>query len=118
MNVVKVNNHYSECFPVNQGVKQGSVLSPTLFTTVVDSLLKNLDATGQGLCISGLDLGASVHDADDIRAISNSPEAAEIQGRCIGAFCTANSFTLNTGTSKTEAVAFTNGPHILDTIYM
>ena len=99
MNVVKVDNHYSECFPVNRGVKQGSVLSPTLFTIVVDSLLKNLDATGQGLCISGLDLGASAH-ADDIRAISNFPEAAEIQGRCIGAFCTANSLTLNT--SKTE----------------
>jgi hypothetical protein len=115
MNVVKVDNHYSECFPVNRGVKQGSVLSPTLFTIVVDSLLKNLDATGQGLCISGLDLGASAH-ADDIRAISNFPEAAEIQGRCIGAFCTANSLTLNT--SKTEAVAFTNGPHILDTIYV
>ena len=38
---------------------------------------------------------------------------AEIPGRCIGAFCTANSLTL-----KTEAVAFTNGPHILDTIYV
>ena len=112
MNVVKVDNHYSECFPVSRGVKQGSVLSPTLFTIVVDSLLKNLDATGKGLCISSLDLGASAH-ADDIRAISNFPEAAEIHGRCIGAVCTAKSLTLNT--SKTEAVAFTNGPH---TIYV
>ena len=65
--------------------------------------------------VSALVLGASAH-ADDICAISNFPEAAEIQGRCIGAFCTANSLTLNT--SKTEAVAFTNGSHILDTIYM
>ena len=57
-------------------MKQGSVLSPIPFSIVIDSLLKNLEATGQGLSISELNIGASAH-ADDIR---NFPRAAEIQG--------------------------------------
>ena len=89
ISVVKLDNQFSECFPVNRGVKQGSVLSPTLFIIVIDSLLKHLDTTGQGLCISGLNVGASGH-ADDIRAASNFPEAAKVQGKCVNAFCSAN----------------------------
>ena len=49
MNIIKLENTFSNSFPVNQGVKQGSVLSPTLFIMVMDSLLKQLEATGQGL---------------------------------------------------------------------
>ena len=85
-------------------------MSPTLFSIVIDSLLKHLDATGYGLCISGLRLGASAH-ADDLCSLS---KAAGIQGNCIEAFCTANSLTLNS--SKTEAVVFSKGSHVQQTI--
>ena len=68
MNVDKLENQFSECFPVNCGVKQGSVLSPTLFTIVIDSLLKHLNITGQGLGISRLDEGSSGH-TDDFHAV-------------------------------------------------
>ena len=88
-------------------------MSPTLFSIVIDSWLKHLDATGYGLCISGLRLGASAH-ADDLCSLSNFPKAAEIQGNCIEAFCTANSLTLNS--SKTEAVVFSKGSHVQQTI--
>ena len=46
--VVKVNGICSDCFPVGRGVKQGSVLSPTLFIAVMDSLLHFLESAGQG----------------------------------------------------------------------
>ena len=39
---VCVHNQLSEPFTVERGVKQGSVLSPTLFLTVMDHLLKQL----------------------------------------------------------------------------
>ena len=89
MNSITINNQYSEHFLVNRGVKQGSVLSLILFSIVIDSLLKNLEATGQGLSISELNIGASAH-ADDIHAVSNFLRVAKFQGNCLRAFCNAN----------------------------
>ena len=54
--VVRVNDRRSESFPVKRGVKQGTVLSPTLFIAVIDSLLSFLESSGQGLAIFGLNV--------------------------------------------------------------
>ena len=87
-------------------MKQGSVLSPTLFIAVMDSLLHFLESAGQGLNPLGLHVGASAH-ADDVRAVSLSKSAAHTQGNLIEAFCQANSLKLNA--SKTEVVLTTKG---------
>ena len=104
--VVKVNNKCSDSFPVKRGVKQGSVLSPTLFIAVVDSLLSFLESSGQGLTVLGLNVGNAAH-ADDVRAASISVTAAQTQGNLINAFCQANSLRLNA--DKTELVVMTKG---------
>ena len=88
--IVRVNDRCSESFPVKPGVKQGSVLLPTLFIAVIDSLLSFLESSGQELAISGLNVGNSAH-ADDIRASSISIDAAQIQGKF---FSAANSLKL------------------------
>ena len=67
---MKVNNKCSDSFPVKRGVKQGSVLSPTLFIAVVDFLLSFLENSGQGLTVLGLNVGNAAH-ADDVRAQSS-----------------------------------------------
>jgi hypothetical protein len=43
---VKVNNAYTEEFRVESGIKQGDPLSPTLFSLVIDTVLKKLDLSG------------------------------------------------------------------------
>ena len=55
-------------FEVNRGVKQGSVLSPTLFLIVMDVLLQRMKSRNCGLSIRG-GAGAAVH-ADDLRTTS------------------------------------------------
>ena len=104
--VVRLNSNTSQCFPVCRGVKQGSVLSPTQFIIVIDSLLTSLDTTHQGLSHLGLDVGSSAH-ADDIRVVSNSTNAVSRLGSCVSSFCSANQLKLNAG--KTEAVSFSKG---------
>ena len=106
--VVRVNDRHSESFPVQCGVKQGSVLSPTLFIAVMDSLLSFLESSGHGLTISGLNVGNSAH-ADDIRAASISIDAAQIQGKVVDSFNAVNSLKLNS--DKTELIQFTCGKH-------
>jgi len=43
---VKVNNAYTLEFRVESGVKQGDPLSPTLFSLVINTVLKKLDLRG------------------------------------------------------------------------
>ena len=105
-NVVRFDCHLSQSFPVCRGVKQGSILSPTIFIIVIDSLLRSLNASHQGLSRLGLDVGSSAH-ADDIRVVSNSTDAVSRLGSCVNSFCSANSLKLNA--SKTEAVSFSKG---------
>ena len=77
----------------------------------MDSLLSFLESSGQGLTISGLNVGNSAHA--DIRAASISIDAAQIQGNFVDSFSTANHLKLNA--NKTELVQFTSGKHTLRT---
>ena len=49
---VRVCNQLSGHFNVERGVKQGSVLSPTLFVIVMDSLLKQIKENNSGLSVA------------------------------------------------------------------
>jgi len=43
---VKVNQNYTEKFEIATGVKQGELLSVTLFSVVIDDILKQLELRG------------------------------------------------------------------------
>ena len=77
-----------------RGVKQGSLLSPNIFIIVIDSLLRSLNATHQGLSRLGLDVGSSAY-ANAIRVVSNSADAISRLGSCVNSFCSANLLKLN-----------------------
>ena len=68
---VRVDNILSDPFPVEQSVKQGSVLSPTLLLTVMDTLLQNMKSENCGLSVGGTFIGTAIR-ADDVRTCAAS----------------------------------------------
>ena len=68
---MKYGGSLSESFVVGRGVKQGSILSPTLFLMVMDPLLKALESSRLGLSVNNHFAGAFIH-ADDIRTLCTS----------------------------------------------
>ena len=68
---VKWNNSVSQSFSVYNGVKQGAILSPTLFSIYIDDLFDILRESGYGCNINGYFYGAASY-ADDIVLLSPS----------------------------------------------
>ena len=100
---VKVDGRVSDRFMVERGVKQGSVLSPTLFLLIMDPLLRQLQASGLGLSVNQYYAGGYLH-ADDIRTLATSEESLKQQVALLNAFADRNFLRLNI--SKCEIVMF------------
>lgn len=66
---VKWNNSLSSAFDVENGVRQGAVLSPILFCVYMDQMLNDLEMSGYGCKIGNLYCGAFAY-ADDVILLS------------------------------------------------
>ena len=103
---VKVNGCLSPSFVIGRGVRQGSVLSPTLFLVVIDSLLEKLKGAYAGITLDGLYLGSLGH-ADDIRSLTCDMKSSNTQAAIIDEFLTENLLQMNT--EKCELVIHSHG---------
>jgi len=68
---VQWSNSFSESFRISNGVKQGGVLSPLLFTVYIDTLLSRLKTSSLG-CHVGVEFCGAFGYADDIILLSPS----------------------------------------------
>ena len=64
----------SDCVRVSNGVKQGGILSPVLFTVYIDELLITLQSSGLG-CYIGNNFMAALGYADDVILITPTVSA-------------------------------------------
>ena len=74
---VKFNGTHSDYFNVTNGVKQGGVISPTLFTCYIDDMLQRLEKSKLG-CHVGSQYVGCVSYADDL--ILLAPTIAALKG--------------------------------------
>ena len=82
---VKLGSYMSEPFTICRGIRQGSILSPTLFYLVMDPLLSEMRSKSLGISINGLFLGAFAH-ADDLRTMASNIEDTSKQALFVNSF--------------------------------
>ena len=73
---VKWNNCISDCFPIQNGVKQGGVVSPLMFTLVLESVVDKVTKSKLG-CYVGSKCVSILVFADDILILSPTRSAAQ-----------------------------------------
>ena len=100
---VRWKNAFSDSFPISNGVRQGGVLSPILFTIYTDDLLDDLQNRGVGCFWDSVFAGAMGY-ADDVVLLAPSPAALRIMLHCCEDIVFERGLQLNL--SKTQLIRF------------
>ena len=66
-------NVTSASFPIRQGVRQGAILSPLLYSIFADELLNLPSTSGLGVRVNSIYIGVPMY-ADDLALIAESPQ--------------------------------------------
>ena len=100
---VNVNNTLTDWFSVNSGIKQGCILSPTLFAMYIDDLVQEVNHKHLGVDCQMCTLSALLY-ADDI--VLTAPSAKNLQGQIttVAEWCARWGMSVNL--SKTNIVHF------------
>ena len=108
---VRWNGKHSFKFPVTNGVRQGAVSSPILFSVYIDSLFQVLRSSGLGCKVGGVFLGCFGY-ADDLLLLSTSRTGLQVMVKMCEDFAVAKSLKFSTHSnpekSKTKCILFTN----------
>ena len=106
---IRWNSVQSDSFMVKNGVRQGAILSPSLFCVYLDTLLQRLIDAGVGCSIGGLFLGAFGY-ADDVILLAPSRQALQIMLTICEDFASTHSMQFSTdpnpSKSKTKCMLF------------
>ena len=102
---VRWNSSLSDPFKVSNGVRQGSVLSPILFSVYLDSLLVDLSKSGVGCYWGSVFAGAFAY-ADDVVLLAPCAAALRIMLSICSRFALSHKLEFNA--SKTKLICFSS----------
>ena len=94
-----MNNSVSDYFTLSNGVKQGGVLSPVLFSIYLDQLVAQLRHLGMGCYMNGLFTGVFIY-ADDITLLAPSRASMVIMLEKCESFALTHDILFNASTTK------------------
>ena len=107
---VRWGTSVTEGFQATNGVKQGGVLSPSLFTLFVDPLLKRLSNLEAGCCIGEV-CCASLGYADDIILLSPTRQSLRRQLQVCATYAAEFKLLFNSTKSKAILVPHNQNSH-------
>jgi len=108
---VNFNGASSSLFEVSNGVKQGGVLSPTLFSCYIDGVIKRLEDAKNG-CFVGDCYTGCVAYADDLVLLAPSLQALRQQIKIVENFATEHNIKFNG--SKSQLLYVSSAPCKVD----
>ena len=100
---VKWGSHLSHSFRVKNGVKQGGVLSPILFSVYMDKLLNLLEKSGYGCYIGTMFLGALGY-ADDVTVMAPTYISLKFMLKIVSEF--GKEYHVKFNPSKSQFIVF------------
>ena len=100
---IQLNNYFTEFFDVLAGVKQGDVLSTTLFAIYINSLAEKIKSMNKGINIAGHNISILLY-ADDIALIAENEENLQSMLHCLSDWC--HTWKMNINQSKTKVMHF------------
>ena len=100
---VRWGQSLSDSFSVSNGVRQGSVLSPVLFSVYLDELLEKLSKSGVGCHWGGAFVGALCY-ADDIVLLAPCASAMRHMLNICDSYATSHGLIFNA--NKTQLICF------------
>ena len=101
---IKIGNQITEAFEINQGVKQGDILSPLLFNIFMSDFSNYIEGAEGKLQIDSSKNINSLIWADDILLLSESEEGLNQLLELLSNYCQENKLTLNK--DKTKCLIF------------
>ena len=99
---IRWNSVESDTFSVKNGVRQGAILSPSLFCVYLDSLLSQLRDAGIGCHIGGQFLGAFGY-ADDVTLLAPTRKGLQSMLQICEDFSTKHAMLFSTDPSPTKS---------------
>ncbi len=74
---IRINGVYTDWFPVKLGLKQGCILSPSLFNLYLNGLVKRMKMRGLGVEVDSLMVALLLY-ADDLAILAESGRTFKI----------------------------------------
>eukprot|EP00937_MAST-01D_sp_MAST-1D-sp2_P002298 g2298.t1 len=108
-NRMHLEGEYSNAYDIETGLREGSVLSPTLYTIFVNELLNKLQDSGDGVCIANDPQchTAAIGYADDLVLVSQSPDGLQRMLDIVAEYAAEHFFQVSQ--SKSNVVVFESG---------
>ena len=104
-------NGTTDWFQVNTGVKQGCVLSPTLFNIYINDLPVSLWEVNAPISFGNIKIDALLY-ADDLVIIADSPRILQSKLNSLSSYC--NLWNLSINPDKPKTMHFRNNRKPLD----